>query len=68
MIKTFFGCTQEKNSDCLDFLAPEFSCIVGDGKIGMRDIDSIHRVFPECVAEGNLRAKEKIGTVNEEVP
>ena len=63
----FFGCTQEKNSNCLDFLAPEFLSLVGDGEIGMRDIESIHRIFAEFVAEDNLRANQKDGTVIEEV-
>ena len=40
----FFGCTQE------------FSSLVGGGEIDMRELDSIHRIFAECLAEDNLRA------------
>ena len=63
-------CTQEKNSDCLDLLSPEVLSLVGGSEVDVREIESIHRVFAECLAEDNLRANsiEKIGGVIEEVP
>ena len=63
-------CTQEKNSDCLDLLSPEFSSLVGGGEIDMREIESTQRAFEECLAEDKLRANliEEISTVIEEVP
>ena len=64
------GCTQEKNSGFLDLLAPDFSSLTGGAEIDMREIESIHKNFAECMAEGNLRASliGKNGTVIEEVP
>ena len=64
------GCTQEKNSDCLDLLSPEFSSLLGGGEIDMREIESTQRAFEECLAEDKLRANliEEISTVIEEVP
>ena len=66
----FFGCTQEKNSDCLDLVSPEFLSLVGGCEVDMREIESNQRTFAECLAEDNLRANliEKIGGVIEEVP
>ena len=62
-------CTQEKNSDCLDLLSPEFLSL-GGGEVDMREIESNQRIFAECLAEDNLRANliEKVGGVIEEVP
>ena len=64
------GCTQEKNSDCLDFLSPEFPSLVRGGDIDMREVESIHRFLAECLAQNNLRANlnGEIATVIEEVP
>ena len=63
-------CTQEKNSDCLDLLSPEFLSLLGGGEVDVREIEYIHRIFAECLAEDNPRANliEKIGGVIEEVP
>ena len=63
-------CTQEKNSDCLDILSPEFLSLVGGGEVDMREKESNQRTFAECLAEDNLRANlnEEIDTVIEEVP
>ena len=63
-------CTQEKNSDCLDLLSPEFLSLVGGGEVDMREIESNQRTFAESLAEDHLRAtwNEEIVTVIEEVP
>ena len=51
-------------------MAPEISSLVGGGRIDMREMDSIHRIFADCPAEDSLRASldEEIGPVTEEVP
>ena len=43
---------------------------MGGGEIDLREIESIHRIFVECLAEDNLRAisNEKIGIVIERTP
>ena len=63
-------CTQEKNSDCLDLLSPEFLSLVGGGEVDMKEIESNQRTFAESLAEDYLRAtwNEEIDTVIEEVP
>ena len=63
-------CTQEKNSDCLDLLSPEFLSLVGGGEVDMREMESNQRTFAESLAEDYLRAtwNEGIDTVIEEVP
>ena len=65
----FVGCTKDKNSDCLDLMAPEFSYVVEGGEIYMRKIESIHRILAESRAEDNLRANlnKEIDTVIQEV-
>ena len=50
----FFGCTQEKNSDCLDLLSPEFLSLVGGGEVDMREIESNQRTSAESLAEDYL--------------
>ena len=51
-------------------MAPEVSSLVGGGEIDVREIESIQRIFAECLAEDNPRANlhEEIITVVEEVP
>ena len=63
-------CTQEKNSNCVDLLSPEFLSLVGGGEVDMRGIESNQRTFAERLAEDYLRAtwNEEIDTVIEEVP
>ena len=63
-------CTQEKNSDCLDLLSPEFLSLVGGCEVDMREIESNQKTSAESLAEDYLRAtwNEEIDTVIEEVP
>ena len=66
----FFGCTQETILEDVHLMAPEFLSLVGGSEVDVKEIESIHRIFAECLAEDNLRANliEKIGGVIEEFP
>ena len=65
-----FGCTQETNFKDVPLMSPVFPSLVGGGDIDMREIESIHRSFAQCLIEDNLRANliEEKSTVIGEVP
>ena len=50
-------------------MVPEFLSLVRGGEVDMREIESIHRVFAENLADVNLRDKlnQEIDTVTNEV-
>ena len=50
-------------------MATEFSSLLGVCEVDMREMESIHRIFTEGLAEDNLRGNlsEEIDTVIEEV-
>ena len=61
---------KKKSLKDVPLMAPEFPSLVGGGDVCLREIESIHRIYAECLAEDNLRANlvEEICTVIEEVP
>ena len=65
----FFGCNQETSLKDVPIIAREFWSLVGGGEFDIREIKSFQRIFAQCLAENNLRARlsEDIGTVIEEV-
>ena len=64
----FIKCAQETSLKDVNLMAPEVPSLVEGGDIDMREIESIHRTFAECLAEDNLSALnliEEIGNVIE---
>ena len=64
-----FECFQETSLKDIPLMAAEISSLVEGDEINTRAIESIHRIFAECLYEDNLRANlnEEIDTVSEEV-
>ena len=67
LLPEFFGRTQETGLKDVLLMAPEFSSLVGGDEIDLREIESLQRINPECVAEDILRVSlnEEIGTIIE---
>ena len=66
----FFECKQKTSLQGVPLMEHEFSSLLGNGEIDMKEIEYIHRVFEECLGNINLRVNlnEEIGSVIEEVP